>query len=84
MIRQSIITYLRIIQQVANHHFCFPLERSDKQIFLTKRFEIFLTSYEGIKTSIYVDDINIIVNFKTLKQLSDNINTMMNNVILRT
>ena len=61
MIRQSIITYLIIMQQVANHHFSFPLERSDKQIFFTKRFEIFLTSYEGIKTSIYVDDINIIV-----------------------
>ena len=80
MIRQSIITYLIIMQQVANHHFSFPLERSDKQIFLTKRFEIFLTSYEGIKTSIYVDDINIIVNFKTLKHnenSSSNIDTMI-------
>ena len=57
------------MQQVANHYFSFPLERSDKQIFLTKRYEILLTSYEGIKVSIYFDDNLTIVNFKTLKQL---------------
>ena len=84
MIRQNIITYIIIMQQVANHHFSFPLERSDKQIFWTKRYEIFLTSYEGIKISIYVDYIFMIVILRFNENSASNIDIMMNNVILRT
>ena len=84
MIRQNIITYIIIMQQVANHHFSFPLEWSDKQIFWTKRYEIFLTSYEGIKISIYVDYIFMIVILRFNENSASNIDIMMNNVILRT